>query len=108
MEGAQNAIKIIPGLRTLELERSHLNGVQSVIAYESELNAICITGSCSPPPTLDKCLQHRLRRYKKTLRRGDRETSKFITMHGYYFVLLDLEVLESKTCAEHPLELGNL
>ena len=78
--------------------------LKAAMSYMSEEKAICFTGCCTPPLTDDRHCQYLLQRYRKKLRLGDRLICHFI---GLIHVVVNLQVIESKTCKEHPLQLGS-
>ena len=67
---------------------------------------ICFTGCCSPSLTVDKESVRLIQRYKTILRLGDRVNCTVQLLYSSNFAAaLHLQVVKSKTCKEHPLQL---
>ena len=69
---------------------------------------ICFTGCCSPSLTVDEASLRLIRRYKTILRLGDRVNCTVRLLYSSNFPPawhLHLQVVKSKTCKEHPLQL---
>ena len=75
--------------------------LEAALSYMSEMGVICVTGCCTPPLTEGGNCQRLLRRHKKTLRLGEK-----VVIYFRGPMIVYLQVVESKTCKQHPVQLG--
>ena len=92
-------------IQTLTIS-SHREQFYKAMYHLARGGPICFTGCCTPSLTVDEELLRLIRRYKTILRLGDRVNCTVQLLYSSNFAAdLHLQVVKSKTCKEHPLQL---
>ena len=92
-------------IQTLTIS-SHREQFYKAMYHLARGGPICFTGCCTPSLTVDEESLRLIRRYKTILRLGDRVNCTVRLLYSFNLTVgSNLQVVKSKTCKEHPLQL---